>query len=185
MRYFISFLIAVGIVILIIILLIRAIFGGGEPAEPKAQLLSYNRPGTSMRLTIDGPINSELQHRQVQIDISQRQTQIRTITGYENRTLDSKTFGNNPNAYGVFLRAIDLQGYTDGDNSESLIDERGYCPTGQRYIFEIIDNDNVTQRYWSTSCGGVHSFKGNADVTIGLFRAQIPDYEQITQNIPF
>lgn len=180
MRYFITFLIGIGLVVLIIILLIRAIFGGGGgvPEEERAELTSYANSNVIMRMTIDGPVNSEEIHRQIRIDVSQFSSELRTITGYEGRVDSTARFDSNPTAYANFLRALDLLGYTQGDDKEEVADERGYCPAGRRYVFEILDGSEQIQRYWTTSCDHKLSFKGDADGVINLFRAQIPEYNQ-------
>lgn len=182
MRYFITFLIGIGLVVLIIILLIRAIFGGGGTPEPKADLAAdYSNSNVVMRLTIDGPVDAETIHNQIRIDVSQYSSELRIIDGYEGRVSRTERFDSNPTAYANFLRAIDLQGYTNGNDDEEVEDERGYCPFGQRYVFEIIDGGDSIQRYWATSCEDRISFKGNYDDIIRLFEMQIPEYRDLTQ----
>lgn len=181
MRYFLTFLIGVGLVVLLIILLIRAIFGGGAPVEEKPELVSYAYTNTVMRLTISGPIVADAEHREIRIDISQYSNDVRTITGYEGRVDYSNTTVSNPNAYASFLRGLDLLGYTRGSDKEETADERGYCPFGRRYVFEIIDGADTIQRYWATSCGDTINFKGDYGQIVRLFQAQIPEYNEKTR----
>jgi hypothetical protein len=179
MRYFLGLLIGLGLIILFIILLVRLIFGGGgEQQKPKTDLLTYSDTNVVMRLLIDGPINADQDHRRIQIDVSDTMNELSLLTGYQGNVQKTQSFASNSSAYANFLRAIDLQGYTQGKDSKDLTDERGFCPGGNRYIFEIVDGANIKQRYWSTSCGGTKSFDGQVPVILNLFKAQIPGYTQ-------
>ena len=185
MRYFLGFLIFIGLIILAIIFLIRLIFGGGGGTpEPKTELLEYARSNKVMRLTIDGPINSEEEHRRIQFQIGQNMNELFLIEGYQNDAarMSRQEVASNPEAYANFLRAIDLQGYTLGNDSAEMADERGYCPQGNRYVFEIIDGSETLQRYWDTSCRDARTFEGKTAVIVQLFKAQFPDYFDTTSN---
>ncbi len=185
MRYFVTFLIIIGLIILGIILLIRAIFGGGEPApQPKDELISYARTNKVMRLTIDGPVNYQAEHRRIIISVGSNENEIRVMQGYQSDVIRRQSFANNPEAYASFLKAIDRLGYTRGNDDEALADERGYCPQGSRYIFEIVDGNASEQRFWSTTCDGPATFEGRGETIIDLFQAQIPGYSQLTTDLP-
>lgn len=181
MRYFLTFLIGIGLIVLVIILLLRAIFGGGgDSPESRAPLIDYANSNVIMRITIQGPINAHQEHARARIDVSQYSSDIRVISGYENFVERSETFESNPSAYANFLRALDLMGYDQGDDSDALADERGVCPFGRRYVFEIIDGSSTIQRYWATSCSGApRSSNAQVNPVLRLFRAQIPEYNQI------
>lgn len=186
MRYFIGFLIILGLIILGIILFIRLLFGGSEP-QPKdtEALTSYARTSTIMQLEIGGPITADQDFRRVQIDVGTNGNEIRIYKGYQNEVIRRENFYGSAESYANFLRAIDLLGYTNGDASEELADERGYCPDGQRYVFSIIDGSETKQRFWSTSCGKQGSFKGSDGAITELFENQIPGYSEITDDLDF
>jgi hypothetical protein len=80
------------------------------------------------------------------------------------------------------LRALDLLGYTEGNDASELADERGYCPAGRRYIYAIADGSDILQRYWSTSCGE-GTFAGRTKGVRALFQAQIPDYREFIRGV--
>lgn len=187
MRYFIGFLIILGLIILGIILFIRLLFGGGGQPEVSntEALTSYAQTSTVMQLEISGPINANQDHRRVQIDVGTGGNEIRIYKGYQTELLRRENFHSNPDAYASFLRAIDLLGYTSGDTAENMADERGFCPTGERYVFSIVSGSETKQRFWSTSCGDQGSFKGQTDMIIELFQAQIPGYEDIADDLGF
>jgi hypothetical protein len=45
------------------------------------------------------------------------------------------------------------------------------------------DGNNISQRFWSTSCGNLGSFKGNASTVRELFQRQVPDYNVLTSGL--
>jgi len=182
MRYFIGLLVTLGLIILIIVLLLT---GNSGPAKKQIDLPSYADSGVA-RLIIDGPITSEHTHNEVQIDISQSSASATLYQGYQQTVLNSKSYSNNIDAFTVFLHALVHENFTRGNSDKSLQDERGYCPFGDRYIFSLVDkNGNNVFRYWSTSCGGTHTYNGNTTATVDLFQKQIPDYGTLISNAQF
>lgn len=182
MRYFVGFMITIGLIIVLILLLFR---GGGSPKVPKTTkaLTSYSTTDAEVRLTIDGPINADQIHQQVQITVGQDDATYEQLTGYNGAVVNSQSYANTETAYNVFLHALAHAGFTRGDISKQLADERGYCPLGDRYIFELIENGKDIERYWSTSCGKPKTYKGNTNFTLTLFQRQIPDYSTLTQHL--
>lgn len=185
MRYIVAALIAIGLIILFVILLLRAIFGGGgeAPVEQRINLADYENTGVIMRLMTEGPINANELHRQVYIEVGRDNNKIQLVHGYQGEVVRQEQVNSNSSAYGSFLRAIDLLGYTNGNKSKAVADYRGHCPFGNRYIFQIMDGNDVKQQFWSTSCGNEGSFRGQADQVVQLFQAQIPGYNDITQDL--
>lgn len=182
MRYFIAFLLAIGLIVLVFILIFKSFSGSGSPQKTPKPLTDYTGTNTVMQMTIDGVINADTKHYQMRMTVGQTDNQLELLTGYEGTVARQQTYPSNQAAYGEFLRALDLAGYTKGDTSKSLSDERGYCPFGERYIFEIINGDTDVERFWSTSCGGQGSYKGNTSATKNLFINQMPDYTTFIQN---
>jgi hypothetical protein len=184
MRYILWFLAVIGLIIIVIILLFG--HGGGgtkKTAITPETLLSYSNTSAQVRATIDGPINSNQQHQSVQITVDQNNVTYDQLTGYEGQVVNQQTFSSNQPAFAVFLHALNVAGYTEGNNSPSLSDERGYCATGDRYIFEVINNGKDVSRFWSTSCGNPRSYNGDLGLTLTLFEAQVPNFSNLTQNL--
>ena len=178
MRYFLGFLVAIGLIILVVILVIRALGGGGsdEPATPLAVLSDYSDTAAVVRLTIDDRIEAEEDHYSIQITVGRDERTVEVIRGYEGDVVNTQTFGNSQESYTVFLKSLQYQGYTIGDKDKAKADERGLCPTSRRYIYEVVNpSGDVTQRFWSSECK-VGTFQGNGTVIRNLFRAQIPEY---------
>jgi len=181
MRYFLGFLAAIGLIVLVFILVLRGFSGGKQPAN-KAVLTDYASTETVMQLTLDGPVNADQNHERVRISVGRTINTIEIMKGYENKVVDSRIYPNNEEAYGNFLRSLQLLGYTKGNADPKLADERGVCPLAQRYVYEIVSGDATVQRFWNGSCGG-GTFGGNANNVRALFKQQIPDYSQLTRKL--
>jgi hypothetical protein len=182
MRYFLGFLVAIGLIVMVFILLIHGFSGGDKPKTPQTSLLDYANTDTVMQYTVDGPLTSDEQHQGLRISVGQDQDSIEIYQGYQNNVIKSKTYPNNSSSYAQFLRALQLLNYTKGNKDPNKTDERGFCPDGNRYIFEIINNSSDIQRYWATSCGGQGNFGGDSAKVRALFRQQIPDYDDLTSD---
>jgi len=178
MKYFFGFLASVGLIILTIVLIVRSFSGGKDKdVNVPAPLIDYANTSVEMQYTIDGPINSDEKHKALRITVGQDMTTIESLSGYNQNVTASKTYNNNQASYSEFLRALDLAGYTKGNTDASLKDERGYCPAGYRYNFDIVDGSDNKQHFWTTSCGsGQGNFKGKSRAIISLFQQQAPDY---------
>lgn len=185
LRYFIGFFVTIGLIIILIILL----FGGGggdkkvqAPKTPKT-LNSLASTDAQMRLTIIGPTNADQIHQQARVTIDRNGNTFELIQGYENTVTDSQSYESNEPAYSNFLHALSLAGYTKGIDDSKLADDRGHCPLGQRYIFEVIEDGKTVSRYWSSNCGNkIKTYLGNTSLTLTLFEAQIPDFDTLTQD---
>lgn len=182
MRYFIGFLITAGLIILLIILLIS---GHGKPKTPvtSKSLDSYASTDSQVSMTIDGPVIAASLHQEVRVTVDGDSVTYENLVGYDGQVVATQTFLNTENSYDVFLHALYHAGFTQGNNSAALSDERGFCPTGTRYIFELTQDGKSVQRYWTTSCGQTKTYLGLRSLTITLFQKQVPNYGQLTHNI--
>lgn len=180
MKYILGFFVTV---LLLIVLVMLLVFGGDDkksvPSTSKT-LASYSNSEAETRLTIDGPINAPEMHRATRITVSQTKTTLEQLRGYDGQVIDTKTFDNTQTSYLSFLRALELAGFTKGDTAESLKNDRGYCPLGTRYIFELENNGKKLERFWATTCNGAKSYQGNTGLTVQLFKNQIPNYSKVT-----
>jgi hypothetical protein len=184
MRYVIGFIAIIVLVILTFVLIWRGVTGDGDPVETPAPLTDYTFTTTVMRFTIVGRVNADQDHRSVRMTISRSENRIEILEGYQEALGEARSYASNQEAYGTFLRSLDLLGFTQGSDDPERADDRGFCPIGQRYIYEIVDGTNVVQRYWSTSCrGDMGPFEGDKGGVRSLFQAQIPDYRAITRGV--
>lgn len=181
MRYITGILIAIGLVVLTIILIVKALGGGGGSSEAPRQidLNSYASTSAVMQMTIDGPVNADKTHNQIRVTVGRDETTLDILKGYQGNVVSTKTFANNQDSYAQFLHALNVAGFTKGNTDPNLRDERGYCPTGERFIFKAISGDQDVMRWWKSSCGQ-GNFRGRSDVIRILFKAQVPDYTRLT-----
>lgn len=181
-RYIVGFLLAVGLIVLVIVLIIRSIVSG--PTGPKPlDLTSYANSGTSVQLTIDSPVTAAANHHDIIINVGNIQATLTVTQGYDNQIVRMKSYPTGTAAYAVFLHALSRNGFTQGDSNPTDSDERGQCSLGDRYIYEVLDSSNTDmQRYWYTSCGS-GTFQGSVAQIRQLFTRQIPDYSTLTAGI--
>jgi len=184
MRYFIGFLVSVGLIVLVIILIMRGLSGGPKPVI-SAPLSDYANTTSVVRLTVAGPIVADQQFQSYQITVGRDQTTIETRKGYEGATIDQRTYSNNQESYYNFLRALDVAGFTKGDSKSPNKDERGMCASGDRFVMQIKNGESDVQRFWSATCRGQGNFKGSTDNVRRLFVTQIPtaDFSKLTNSL--
>lgn len=180
MRYILGFLIGIGLIILLFVLIFR---GGSNPAPLQKPLVDYAVTDTTVQVTDDYPVNLDQLHDQVVTVVGKDQVSLTVYQGYQGTVLRSKDYANNPTAYANFLRALQLAGFDSGKTDPKLQDERGYCPLGHRYIFEIKNGNSTVQRLWSTSCGNIGTFQGKTSTVRQLFQQQTPDYGSLTAGL--
>ncbi len=184
MKYFLGFLASIGLIVVVFILVLHGFSGGKTTTGP--QLSSYANTDTLVQFTLDGPINAEQQHVGYRITVSATEADIAIFSGYQSNITQSKTYVSNSAAYTSFLNALQLAGFTKGDSSpKAQTNESGYCPQGSRYTYSIInpDTSQTKQRFWSTTCGGQGTFKGNVALVHSLFEDQIPDFTSMTSQL--
>jgi hypothetical protein len=177
MKYFFGFLASVALIVFVTIMVIRGFSGGGS-TKSTASLTDYANTSVTMQLTAEGSVNADQLHEGYRVTVGSSNNTIEVLRGYEGTVVDTHVYESNSAAYGVFLRALELLGYTKGNDSPNLKDPRGYCPDGTHYTFRITNGETI-QNYWSTSCGH-GNFKGKRDSTVRLFSHQIPDFDKIT-----
>ncbi|MDB5166099.1 MAG: exported protein of unknown function [Candidatus Saccharibacteria bacterium] len=188
MRYFFGFLITIGLIILAFVLIINLTGRGSDTSTvqsgQQSVLTSYANTTKTTRLTVDGIINADELHRQVQISVGQNQAVMNVIGGYNGNVIKFQSYENNQNSYSEFLYGLQAAGFNRGDPDPKKSNESGACPTGRRISFDVYDGNQRLQHYWTTTCGG-GTFKGNLDAVLALFQRQIPDYDTLTRDVVY
>jgi len=184
MRYIVGLLLGIGLIVLTFILIFKAFSGGSDAPKDKAiDLNDYATTSAIVRYTIDGVTNADQIHNKIRITVSQDTILYEQIQGYEGKLINSKTYPNNSQSYGTFLRSLDLAGFDNGKD-EFDDDERGYCATGKRYVYEALDGGDTLIRWWGTSCSkAIGSFEGNSSNVRTLFQRQVPDYSKLSSGV--
>ena len=181
MRYFVAFVVALGLVLMLAFLLFH---GGGSPKKLTIKTLeSYAATNSEVQMTIDGPINANQQHQQVKITAGSSNVTYEQLKGYNGDVVNLQNFANTEAAYYNFLAALGHAGFTKGDNNPLLKNESGYCPLGNRYVFVLRQDGQDVQRYWTTSCDKTKTYLGAQSLTITLFQRQVPGYDVLTQSL--
>ena len=182
-RYFVGFLLAVGLIVVVVILIIRGLTAPHKGGPTALDLPSYAETDTRVQLTIDTPVTDPDRHNDVILTVGNTASTLVVTKGYDGNTVRIKTYPMTTSAYDVFLRSLNYNGFTKGNNDPSIKDERGHCATGDRIIYEVIDGSgNDLQRYWHTTCNQ-GTFSGNVDIVQRLFIAQFPDYNSLTNDV--
>lgn len=133
-------------------------------------------------MTIDGPITAQSTHNQVRVSVNRDTATFQQLVGYDGTVVNSKSYSNTTNSYDAFLRALAHAGFMLGNTNPAITNPTGYCPLGNIYSFELINEGAIVQNFWTTSCGSPKTYNGNTSLTISLFRSQIPDYSTLAQN---
>jgi hypothetical protein len=185
LRTIIAALVGIGIIVLFIVLMVK-IFShhGGSTAASTVNLGSYSTVSSSATLLIDDPTNVDQSHRQIRITVSNTLNEIDIIQGYQGNVISSQTYSSNENAYASFLQSLKVLNFTKG-NAKSAADYRGYCPTGERYVYTFNDGQKDLFSYWSTSCNqGTFGASNPRQVRL-LFINQIPsiDFSKMTMGL--
>jgi len=182
-RYFIAFFVALGLLFLVIFLLFHS--GTNKPKTPTTRsLVSYATTDAQVSLSIDGPVNADQSHQQVLVTVNSQDVTFEQLQGYDGSVVYSQSFANTENAYAAFLQALAHAGFALGNNSPTAKDERGYCPLGERYVFQLQQDSQTLERYWTTSCGGkLKTYLGFQALTIELFQNQVPNYRGLTKTV--
>jgi hypothetical protein len=187
LRPIITILVGIGVVILLIVVIVKLFSGGGGKTARTIDLTKYSDTASVASVLIDDPTQIDQAHSQVKITVSQTQNEIDIIQGYQGNVTQSRTYPSNSSAYGAFLASLQLMGFTKASVLvDTQQDYRGFCPTGERYVFTFNDGSREVINTWAVSCGSQGTYRGNKSATLDLFSRQIPehDFETLTSNIP-
>lgn len=183
MRAVLGILIGLGLIVLVFVLILRSFAGGGKENQNQIDLVTYANTNAVAQLVLDAPVVADQNHHTVKITVSQNQTEIDIIQGYQGNVVTTRSYPNNTQAYAVFLQSLNRINFASGNSDPAQHDERGYCAEGNRYIYSFISGGRDLLRFWSTSCKGQGTFGGSPDQTRWLFEQQIPDFDELTNPI--
>ena len=180
-------------VLFLIILGFALILTGGHgnkktPANSGPAIMAlpdYSNTDATTSLTIGGIVNGDEMHRQIRITIGSEERKVDIIQGYGNNVINTQSFYNNPDAYGVFLRSISYAGFLNAIKKPAVTSNpAGQCPLGNTFIYQLNQEGETLSNLWSSTCGvKVGTLGGNSNLLQTLFQNQIPNYNTITQNV--
>ncbi len=187
MRYFAGLLAVVAFIILVVVILTHR---GPKTATTKTangaktvQLTDYIDKNSEVHLYVDGQLNAIEDHRAMEIIVAPKSRTMTVYQGYNLDVLRRQTYTNDQASYDNFMRALAHLNFVKERVGVKQIDERGVCPAGNRYIYELREDGQDVTRLWSTSCGGQGTFIGIGPSIRMLFQKQIPDYSKLLQNV--
>ncbi len=185
MKYFIVTVIVIFLMLIgAIVLVSRRGSNGPEGTEAKVTLTDYVTSSSEVVYTTDGRINGEEQHRSIRISVSQERRKFEVIQGYDGMVISQQIFSNDRAAYDVFINALHKVNFIRERENAPQGDEKGVCPSGLRYIYELKNNGEEIRRLWNSSCGeNSGTFGGNSSVVRQLFRQQIPEYNKLSGSV--
>lgn len=137
---------------------------------------------SAVSFTIQGKVVGDDDYRSIRITVTSSTRTLDILKGYEQTAVSTAQFSNNPKAYDIFLRALEIAGYTKTKNSRYAT-EQGVCPLGNRYIYGVQSGTESVQRSWSATCSGFGSYNGNPSLTRQLFQSQITDYSKLVSGV--
>lgn len=182
MKYFLGVLGVILVLILIVVLLFRG-SNDTSSVENVKRLSEYATEANSEAVfTTAGAINAEENHRVVQVTVNGSTRTFEILDGYNGKASTTKTYPNTTEAFEAFLAALEQVGFTRTRNSSTSFDS--VCPAGQRFSYSLVSGDETVVNAWSANCNK-GTFGGNAHQTSRLFQAQIPDYQELTQDVNF
>ncbi|HSX06178.1 MAG TPA: hypothetical protein VLG92_00470 [Candidatus Saccharimonadia bacterium] len=174
-RNLLAVLVGAGLMVLLIVVLFKAIFGHAAAPQKQVDVTKYADTNAAVTLLMDGPTNLDQNHYQVKITVDAMHSEIDVLQGYQGNVIKSQSYPSNVAAYGAFLQSLRLLGFAHGKATH--LDNRGYCPNGSRYTYSF-DGAGADQfSFWSTSCGGQGTFQGSPLGVRQLFESQIPGHD--------
>ena len=186
MKYVIGVLATIAVAIFAIILIVSR----GEPprdqnldADPQADLTEYVDTAATVSFTTEGELTADEERRAIRVRINRNERVIEILTGYDEQVERSERFSNNQAAFDAFMHGLKEAGFTREQEPEHD-NEKGICPFGRRYLFELREFGNSIVNLWATSCDNDDgTFGGNRHQVRRLFEEQIPDYRQLVNDV--
>lgn len=147
-----------------------------QSVQGSGKMTSYSNQGAVVSLTTRGRLVGETERRAVRVSVSPTERRVEILEGYNETVVRTQTYANTQAGYDNFLHAMDLNGFSR-TKKPAVTDERGVCPSGNQYIYDVSVGGSRPVHSWSTSCTVAEgTFAGVASTIRALFQAQIPDY---------
>lgn len=184
-------IIIIVVAIAAIVSLARAVFFSDSSRQAITQIDSSRQAllsttaGRKVGMTARGAIVADESFYSYRIEVTPASRSLVTYNGYLERQIDNVSLDNNVKAYDEFVNALDRADLAKGESfTGDKDDTRGICATGRLYEFEIIDNDSVIKRLWTSTCSGsTGSLNASVDQLSNLFIKQIPDSESLIRKL--
>lgn len=189
MKYVIGVIGAVVIAVLAILIILLRVPAdkSNQPVQKDGkklvQVSDYAKDNATVVYTMQGHLVGETERRAVRISVNSNERRIEILKGYNETTDKSETYPNTKAGYETFLKALDNSGFSR-ERPYDPKDERGICPLGNLFIYEIKKSGDGVTRLWSTSCNTKQgTLAGSASAIRQLFQNQVPEYGKFTTGV--
>lgn len=172
-----------GLLGLFVILLL--LFGRGGSPKKQIDITQPQYSDAVLVYTIDGPVVAQENHNAIRISVSGSGRTLEIIQGYEDQATTIKHYDNTQAAFDVLVQELQRSGFTNQNGHSNSTSIYSVCPLGNRFIYQLENNNAEVYNAWSTSCNdrGVQTFSGNAVLVQELFQRQIPNYDTLTASV--
>lgn len=181
MRYVLGVL---GVILLVILAVVLITRDRQAPTTTPLVVSEQAREGVSAVWIEQGTVTGEDRRRAIRIVVNQNERRLEILTGYGDAVERAQTYPNTQAAFETFLITLDQAGFDASKSAPAGIDERGACPLGRRYIYELNERSQPLLDLWGTSCSRqLGTFDGNRATVHELFQLQIPDYDKQIRDV--
>lgn len=156
-----------------------------EQVDTSREALLSTSTNRKVQMTVRGPIVADEQFNSYRITVTPTSRSLVTYQGYVGEQIDAVQLGNNTPAYDEFVHALDKANLTAGKQFDQTKDDtRGICASGRLFEYEIIQDNKVVKRLWTSTCrGSAGSLKASTEQLSNLFTKQIPDSTKLINKI--
>ena len=171
------------------IFLVRQFTRSGTSSAPTSKVVhpaDYVQSSDARAVwTQQGRVLGADRRRELRITVTPTERRAEIISGYQNKVEKELVLPNDSAAYETFMIALENAKFGQ-ERSVKQVDERGVCPNGLTYIYEIHADNEQKSRLWSDNCLATDgTFAGKAQVVRLLFQNQITDFQKFKYNTNF
>jgi hypothetical protein len=154
-----------------------------KASEKPTSIMDYSTTGTAIFTQI-GSVSAPETHQSIAISISNSSRSLYIYTGYGNAPTISKSFTSTQASFDAFMQAIGGAGFLSSRTGSSGSLE-GSCTLGVRFTYQLNNNTSTLPvNTWGNTCSNKQgTFAGSVSNTQQLFKAQIPDYNTLTNGV--
>ncbi len=185
MRYALATLMILFLLIVGVIVVAGQTGGSNSGSTAKVTRMSdYSGNATAIvSWTTQSELVGDDEYRSVRVTVSPSQRVLEVLSGYNDKVIKRTTLSNSSKAFEAFMSALDRVSF-GREREATQVDEKGFCPLGNRYVYTLNDSGSLVLRTWSDSCLSADgTFGGNATTVRRLFRAQITDYDKLIRGV--
>lgn len=187
MKYILSVLGMIVFGIIAVILFARSADNGQNTQVGKqaVKVSDHINNQSKVEYTKYGSLVADEQRRTLRITVTENERTIEILKGYNEMVETRKTYPNNQDSYNVFMRSLDVAGFTREKKSK-ISDPVGACPSGYRFEYKLKQLNEDVSSLWNNSCQTMEGTLANSGAAIRtIFEKQIPDFKDVLRGVKF